>query len=183
VLLALVVLLGAVGVGLARGGDLDRLGHLRLGAKRLVVAAVLVQLAGGLAGGWRYPAGLAVSALLVAAFLLRNRGVRGTGLVALGLGLNALVVAVNGAMPVSGDALGRVRQSTQDILSGADQRHELLDGGTRLGWLGDRIPVFLPWRAEVASPGDVLVAAGLAELVVVGMGTRRRPRGARPAGP
>ena len=175
-LFAVVVLLGALLVGYARGGSLDRLGHLRLRAKRLVVAAVLVQLAGGIAGGWRYPLGLALSAVLVAGFLLLNRGVRGTGLVALGLGLNALVVAANGAMPVSGDALGRIRQSTQDIVSGADPRHELIDGSTRIGWLGDRVPVFLPVRAEVVSPGDVAVAAGLAELVVVGMGSAARRR-------
>jgi hypothetical protein len=81
-------------------------------------------------------------------------------------------------MPVSGDAMGRARLSTQDIVSGSDPRHELLDGGTRLGLLGDRVPVLMPWRPEVVSAGDVLVAAGLAELVVLGMGAvpRRRRR-------
>ena len=173
-LFALVVLLGAVVLGYARGGDLDRLGHLPLRWKRLVVAALLLQLLGGLAGGWRYPLGLALSAVLVAVFLSLNRGIQGTGLVALGLASNALVVALNGAMPVSGDVMGRARLSTQDIVSGADPRHELLSGSTRLPWLGDRVPVFLPARTEIVSAGDVLVAAGLAELVVVGMGARRR---------
>lgn len=175
-LFALVVLLGAVVLGYARGGDLDRLGHLPLRWKRLVVAALVLQLLGGFAGGWRYPLGLALSAVLVAAFLLLNRGVRGTGLVALGLGLNALVVAANGAMPVSGDVMGRARLSTQDIISGADPRHGLVGPSTHLSWLGDRIPVFLPGRAEIVSAGDVGVAAGLAQLVVVGMGARRRRR-------
>jgi hypothetical protein len=177
VLFALAVLLGALALGFARGGDLGHLGHLPLRRKRLVVAALLLQLLGGIAGGWRYPAGLALSALLVAAFLALNRGVRGTGLVAAGLLLNALVVGLNGAMPVSGDAMGRARLSTQDIISGADPRHELLAPDTRLGLLGDRVPVYLPGHPEVVSAGDVLVAAGLAELVVVGMGSaRRRPR-------
>jgi hypothetical protein len=177
VLFALVVLLGALVLGWARGGSLDRLGHLPLRWKRLVVAALLLQLLGGLSGGWRYPAGLALSALLVAVFLVLNRGVRGTGLVAAGLLLNALVVGLNGAMPVSGDAMGRARLSTQDILSGADPRHELLGPDTRLGLISDRIPVYLPGHAEIVSAGDVMVAAGLAELVVVGMGhvPRRRP--------
>ncbi|MFN2537942.1 MAG: DUF5317 domain-containing protein [Mycobacteriales bacterium] len=177
-LFALVTLLGALVLGYARGGDLDRLGHLPLRAKRLVVAALVVQLLGALAGGWRYPLGLALSALLVGAFLLLNRGVQGTGLVATGLLLNALVVGVNGAMPVSADAMGRARLSTQDILSGTDPRHELLGPETHLDLLGDRIPVYLPWHPEIVSPGDVLVAAGLAELVVLGMGSPRRRRAA-----
>ena len=176
VLFAVLTLVAALVIGYGRGGELDRLGHLPLREKRLVVAAVLVQLTGGIVGGWAYPTGLAVSALLVAVFLGRNRGVRGTGLVALGLLLNALVVGVNGAMPVSGDALGRARISTQDILSGADPRHELLSDSTHLGFLGDRIPVLMPFRPEVVSAGDVLVAAGLAELVVLGMGAAPRRR-------
>lgn len=174
---AVVTLLGALLLGYARGGSLDRLGRLALRRRRLVVVALALQVVGGVAGGWAYPAGLAASAVLVAVFLGLNRGVQGTGLVAAGLLLNALVVAVNGAMPVSGDAMGRARLSTQDIVSGADPRHELLDPGTRLGLLGDRIPVFLPVRPEIVSIGDVMVAAGLAELVVLGMGAapRRRP--------
>jgi hypothetical protein len=184
VLFALAVLLGALALGYARGGDLVQLGHLPLRSKRLVVVALLLQLLGGIAGGWRYPAGLALSALLVAAFLALNRGVRGTGLVAAGLMLNALVVGVNGAMPVSGDAMGRARLSTQDIISGADPRHELVGPGTHLSLLGDRVPVFLPTHPEIVSAGDVMVAAGLAELVVVGMGSaRRRPRAGALTGP
>ena len=171
------MLLGALGVGYARGGELDRLGHLPLRRKRLVVAALLLQVLGGVAGGWRYPLALALSAVLVAAFLAVNRGIRGTGLVAAGLLLNAVVVGVNGAMPVSGEAMGRARLSTQDIVSGADPRHELIGSGTHLGLLGDRVPVYLPGHPEIVSPGDVMVAAGLVELVVLGMGSapRRRP--------
>ena len=71
-------------------------------------------------------------------------------------------------------ASGRAGIATQDIVSGADPRHELADPATRLDVLGDIIPVLMPWRPEVVSVGDVLVAAGLAQLVVVGM-TRRRP--------
>jgi hypothetical protein len=178
VVFALVVLVAALVLGFARGGDLDRLGHLPLRHKRLVVAALVLQVLGGVAGGWRYPAGLAVSALLVAVFLGLNRGIRGTGLIALGLLLNALVVGVNGAMPVSADAMGRARLTTQDILSGADPRHELLGPQTHLGLISDRIPVLLPGRPEIVSAGDVLVAAGLAELVVLGMGATPRRRSA-----
>lgn len=168
----LVVLVVAVGVGYAAGGRLDRLGRLRLRSGWLVPAALGAQVVGAVAGGPAYAVGLAVSAGGVAVFLARNRGVRGTGLVAVGLLANALVVGLNGAMPVSDAALGRAGVSTQDIVSGGDPRHELAGQGTRLRSVGDVIPVALPLRPEVVSPGDVLVAAGLAQLVVVGM--RRR---------
>ena len=184
--LVLVVLAAALAIGWARGGSLTRLGALPLRSRRLVVAALLVQLAGTFVGGPFYPAGLLLSAALVVAFLVRNRGVRGTGLVALGLLANALVVAANGAMPVSAEAAGRAGTGVQHLLTGADARHELAGPDTRLRGLGDEIPVPLPLRPEVVSIGDVLVAAGLGQLVALGMlgGTdparRRRRRGTAP---
>jgi hypothetical protein len=166
VFLALAVLLGALCVGWAWGGSLGRLGDLSLRESWLVV--------GGFVGGLAYPLGLVISALLVLVFLLRNRGIRGTGLVGLGLLSNALVVSLNGAMPVSPDASGEAGISTQAILAGQDPRHELSDGATVVPWLADVVPVVLPLRPEVVSVGDVLVTAGLGQLVVVGMTRRRR---------
>ncbi len=185
VLLAALALMVALALGYAAGGNLARLGSLSLQRGRLVVAAVLVQLAGGLVGGPAYPLGLALSAALVGVFLLANRGIQGTGLVALGLLSNALVVGANGAMPVSRDALGRAGISSQDLLAGQDPRHELADAATHLRGLGDVVPVLLPFRPEVVSVGDVVVTAGLAQLVFVGMTRRRRlaPAGLRPRSP
>ena len=172
------VLAVALALGWLRGGSLARLGRLPVRSRALVVAAFAVQLGGTLVGGPFHVLGLVGSALLVVAFLARNRGVRGTGLVALGLLANALVVGANGAMPVSGEAAGRAGIGTGGLLVG-DGRHELADSSTRLRWLGDVVPVPLPVRAEVVSPGDVLVAAGLGQLVALGMtggaGRRRRP--------
>lgn len=167
--LVVAVLLVGLLLGWLGGGSLDRLGGVTLRSRRLVVAALLVQLGGTVVGGPFYPAGLVASVLLVIAFLARNRGLTGTGLVALGLLLNALVVGANGAMPVSLAATARAGVGTGDLLAGADLRHEPADATTRLAWLGDVVPVPLPYRPEVVSPGDVLVAAGLAQLVVAGM--------------
>jgi hypothetical protein len=174
VFLALAVLLGALCVGWAWGGSLGRLGDLSLRESWLVVVALALQVGGGFVGGLAYPLGLVISALLVLVFLLRNRGIRGTGLVGLGLLSNALVVSLNGAMPVSPDASGEAGISTQAILAGQDPRHELSDGATVVPWLADVVPVVLPLRPEVVSVGDVLVTAGLGQLVVVGMTRRRR---------
>ena len=177
--LVVVVLAVALAVGWLRGGSLDRLGSLPLRARALVVLALLVQLVGTLVGGPVHPFGLALSAVLVVVFLVRNRGLRGTGLVALGLLANALVVGLNGAMPVRLEAAARAGTDVPALVLG-DTRHELEGPGTRLRLLGDVIPVPLPVRPEVVSVGDVLVAAGLGQLVAVGMiagaGTPR-PRG------
>jgi len=167
--LVVAVLLGALAVGRLCGGSLERLGSLELRRRRLVAAALLVQLLGALTGGPFSAVGLAVSAALAVAFLLANRGVRGTGLVALGLAANALVVGLNGAMPVSASAAARAGVSLVDVEAGRDGRHELAGPQTRLALLGDRVPVLVPGRPEVVSAGDVLVAAGLGQLVVLGM--------------
>lgn len=171
--LLVLALLAALVVGWVGSGSLDRLGRLPLRSRRLVVLAFAAQLVGTLVGGPLYPVGLAVSAVLVVAFLALNRSVRGTGLIALGLLANALVVGANGAMPVSLHAAARAGVPVEDLAAGA--RHERADRGTRLPWLADVVPVAFPPRPEVVSPGDVLVTAGAAQLVVVGM-TRRTPR-------
>jgi hypothetical protein len=169
VVLVLVVLAVAVVLGLLAGGTFERLGDVELRQRALVPGALVAQVLGALVGGPAYPLGLALGAVLVGLFLARNRGVRGTGLVALGLLANALVVATNGAMPVSLHASGRAGVTTQDVLAGVDPRHEVADRTTRLPWLADVVPVRMPVRPEVVSPGDVLIAAGLAQLVVLGL--------------
>jgi hypothetical protein len=163
--LVLVVLLCALALGWLIGGGLDRLGALHLAHRWLVLAAFAALL-----GGTAHALGLLLSAGFAFAFLERNRGVRGTGLIALGLLANAVVVAVNGAMPVSLHAADRAGADVTDVLDGSDPRHELAGSGTRLSWLGDVVPVRLPRHPEVVSPGDVLLAAGIAQLVVIGMG-------------
>lgn len=187
--LVLVVLVAALALGWVLGGSLSRLAGLSLRSRRLVVAALLAQLGGaalGLAGwsGSAYAVPLAVSAVLVAAFLLRNRQVPGIPLIALGLLLNAIVVTANGAMPVSIDAAARANVSIVSLATGSDARHSIAGEGTRLRLLGDIVPVPLPLHPEVLSPGDVLVAAGIGLLVVVGMRRRTyRPGARRPVGP
>ena len=168
------VLLGAVAVGLVLGGRLSRLADLELRSWPLLAAAVCLQLGGGLLGGVAYPLCLVASAVLALTFLGRNRRLRGTGLLAAGLLVNALVVALNGAMPVSVPAAARAGVPPAALL--ADPRHELATPSTRLHLLGDIIPLPLPVTPEVVSPGDLLVAAGLGELLVMAMTGAATPR-------
>jgi hypothetical protein len=179
--LVVVAVLTALAVGRLAGGSCAGLTGLVLRRRRLVVAALVAQLVGVVVGGPVHAAGLLVSSGLVAAFLVANRGVPGTGLVAVGLAANALVVVLNGAMPVAPGAAERAGTATQDLLAGTDPRHELVHGTTRLPWLADVVPVPLPLRPEVVSPGDVLVTAGLAQLVAAAMLAGRAQGRQRPA--
>lgn len=182
--LVLLVVLGALVVGWFRGGSVAALSRVLLRVRWLVAVAVLAQVAGGIAAalgsGAGYEAGLVVSAIAALFFCARNLRVAGLALIGLGLALNALVVGLNGAMPVSFVQAYRAGADIRSIRADSDPRHVLLGDTTRLSWLGDVVPVPLPFRSEVDSPGDVLIAAGLGEFVVVGMGKRRsRHRGAR----
>lgn len=185
--LVLLVVLGGLAIGVIRGGSLSGLSAVPLRSRRLVVVGVLAQVAGGLAAvlgsSATYEAGMVASAVVALLFCWRNLAVAGVPLLGLGLSLNALVVGLNGAMPVSATQAVRAGADVRPAATGADPRHLLAGDRTRLSWLGDVVPVPLPLRSEVDSPGDVLVAAGLAEFVVVGMGTARRRRAATDTAP
>jgi hypothetical protein len=179
--LAVILLVAAAALAVAMGGTFDALANLPFRGSRLVAIAVIAQILGdGLAWATNhrgfYPAGLAISALAVLAFCVRNISLDGIPLLTLGLLLNAVVVTLNGAMPVSTAAAARADVSTHNIAQGYDARHSIAGRGTQWRLLGDDIPVPLPVRPEVVSPGDVLVAAGLAEMVLLGMKPRRRRR-------
>jgi Family of unknown function (DUF5317) len=171
--LVAVSLVAALGVGALLGGSLRRLGTRRFGGWPLLLGALAVQLAGYLAGGASYTGSLIVSAALTLAFLALNRRLPGVALVSVGLLLNAVVVAANGAMPVSRPAAVAAGVSVSTVADGTDPHHEISGAGTRLHLLGDVVAVPLPGRPEVASPGDVAVSLGLALMVVAGM--RRAP--------
>jgi hypothetical protein len=179
VALALILLVGAAALALATGGSWSTFANLPLQGRRLVVIAVVAQLLGtGLARVTNlpgfYPAGLALSALAALAFCVRNIRLAGVPLITLGLLSNALVVSLNGAMPVSITAAARANVPILGIAAGDDARHTVAGTGTTWRVLGDVIPVPLPWRPEVVSAGDALIAAGLGELVLLGMRPRRR---------
>jgi hypothetical protein len=181
VLLLVASVLGGVLVGRLRGGRFARLGELHLRRKVLVPLAVAAQLVGVLAGSTTSSyTGLLTAAVLAAAFVGSNRGVPGLGLVLAGLVANLAVITANdGRMPVSIDQVARIGRSTGAVLH--DPLHQLQDSSTSLAVLDDWIPVVspLPWGSAVASPGDVLVAAGVAlfvaDGVALGARARRRP--------
>ncbi|MEV0798726.1 DUF5317 domain-containing protein [Kribbella sp. NPDC050281] len=176
-LVLLVMVLGAL-AALATGGGFGRLADNSLAGVHWLAAAAIGQLLGSLLGGTAYPVGLIGSAVCIAVFLRLNLKHPGVGLLALGFFANAVVVALNGAMPVSPTALARVGIGTSVV---TDARHELSDAATRLPWLGDVVPVALPGLGQAVSAGDVLIAAGAGLLLYAGMGgSGRIPADAAP---
>jgi hypothetical protein len=167
--------LALTAVALSGGAGLSR---LRLRAIRLLVAAAVVQLGTSMVvpgSGVARGIALGLTVLLVGLFVYGNWHVAGTPLIGLGLLLNVLVVTANGAMPVSVDAAARVGLTRAELALGTDAVREPASDATRLGWLGDVVPVALPWRPQVVSPGDVLVAAGVG-LLLVAARSRQTPR-------
>lgn len=175
-ILVLVVAVLAVAVAVAAGGD--RIAGLRVRAVRLLVTAAVLQLVTAVLEPGSVAIrvlSLTLSGLLVALFLWGNWQVAGVPLIAAGLLLNGVVVALNFAMPVSVSAAARAGLSPAELHLGEDPFHERIGPHTLLADLGDTIPVALPIQPQVVSPGDVLVAAGVALLLVTGGRLQARP--------
>ena len=170
-------LLGVV-VGWLRGG---RIKHL---AAKIPVLPALVFLALIIQGSLVFLSGTfdllsvyssyihAFSYVLLLSFALWNRKLPGMPVVALGVFLNFLVIALNGGtMPVSTagmppEVLERLAESVL---------HSAAAPGTRLAFLGDVVPAI--GRGKI-SPGDILMGAGVFFYLQQAM-QRKRERGTR----
>jgi hypothetical protein len=95
----------------------------------------------------------------IVVFLVLNRHLPGMLLAGVGLAANLVVIVANGAMPVSLEA-ARIAGIGTSLTQGIG--HEPMTSATTLSWLGDVIP--LPGLGLVISPGDIVLAGGLAWL-------------------
>jgi len=178
----LVLLVAALASAAALPMGSAQIAQVRLRAVRLLAAAAAVQLAtSALApdSGAARATALIVTSVLVGLFVLGNWEVAGTPMIGAGLLLNVLVVAVNGAMPVSLDAAARAGVSRGELGLGSDAMREPLTSSTHLGVLADIVPVASPWWPQVVSPGDVLVASGVGLLLVSARGAQTPRRAKR----
>ena len=178
--------IAALGLGLVAGlafrGRIDNLAHLRFRWPWLIVAVLFVRAAVVLTplsrvDGVQYVY-LAALTALVAWTLWQIEMVRGTWLVAIGSVLNLVVIAANGAhMPVAPGLAGSL------VHSGHLGQYTLITGDTNLGWLADWIGFsgIGGVLSEAYSPGDLIVALGIAAVVALAMrsptgSTETRPR-------
>jgi hypothetical protein len=92
-----------------------------------------------------------------------NRRSPGMAVLGVGLALNFAVIAVNGGMPVFGEAVAMVKAGAQAAaIPPGDFVHVLGTAATRLPWLADVVPLPGPaWLRAVVSPGDLLLFAGI----------------------
>jgi hypothetical protein len=167
--------------GLAAGGSLAALTFPRLHVRWPVapMLAVLVKELGllGPLGHSSIQPFLYLAALLVLLgwVLWHLWELRGSWLVAVGVSLNVLVVAANaGRMPVAAAVAPWAPEQLAG--QGALGQYVIAGVGTRIGWLGDW--VVLPGVlgsvfSQVYSPGDLVVATGLAVVLFLAV---RPPR-------
>ena len=152
--------------GLVRGGSLEGIAATKFRFLWLLFAGFLLQVGFSLWNPeWLTEAGelaiLAGSNLLVALFLALNRRLPGMLIAAAGLVLNVVVIASNGAMPVSLEAAEVAGTDIEAADFGI--KHEPLHDDTVFPWLGDVIP--LPGLSTLISAGDVVLALGIGRLV------------------
>jgi hypothetical protein len=169
--LALFALGGAILVGLLTGGRSGRLAEVRFRWPLAGIGGVVLQLipASGTLG----------VALLLSSFVLlglaaaANIRLPGFPLILAGLALNFLVIAVNGGMPVTSNALvASGQQATlKDLLQNGGAKHHLATSADHLVVLADAIPLGAPVRQAV-SVGDILAYSGAAWFIVRGMHRR-----------
>jgi hypothetical protein len=147
---------------------LEHLATLHLRGAALAFAAVLLQVAAARAQAYRLEL-LLLSAAPLATFCWMNRRRRGVVLIALGISLNMLVMALNGgAMPISPATLER--QTGLRIAPGAflpkTKDVVLPEEATILALLSDRLLLPGPLAPLAAwSAGDVLLIAGVGRLL------------------
>jgi hypothetical protein len=173
-----VVWIAAIGLGLIVGfathGTLDNLGRLHFRWPWLVVAVLAVRAAAVLTPlrgveGVQY---LYVAALvaLVAWALWHVKRVACIWLVASGSVLNLVVIAANGGrMPVAPELAASLVQR------GHAGQYVVMSSGTHLNWLADWISLreIVGWGPlEAYSPGDLIVALGIAAVVAMAMRSR-----------
>jgi hypothetical protein len=166
----------ALGLGLVNGGRFGLLESVRLkGEVALVVLLVLQLLAPAIAPRLGLPKAVTLlfwcTALAGAAGLcLWNSRLRGMWLAAIGLLVNALVVAANLGMPVDPSAYSRWAGGAALVLPASDQLHVALSVATRLPFLADVLAFPGPRPlATLVSAGDVLLLVGVGVLLSAGL--------------
>jgi hypothetical protein len=102
----------------------------------------------------------------LAAFALRNLRLTGMGVVAVGLVLNIIPIAVNRGMPVRASAIVEARVARPDEIAtlGFGGKRHLEGRSDHLKALGDILPDWV--FHEVLSFGDLVMAVGIADVFV-----------------
>lgn len=166
------VVLGTI-IGWLRGGRLGRVADVPIRLSWLILAAFGLQIIlSHSLGLFDWPRELVLTLLLVSFLALIGVLVYNyltwkewaMLLMALGLLLNFLVIAVNGGMPVSVELTERYQstEALQRLKEDPDLLHVPLTDGSSLSFLADVIPIPPPYPASgIISLGDIVLAIGV----------------------
>ena len=173
-MLVLVPLVAGLLIGLATGGNIGNLAHMRFRWPWFVLAVLVIREAVLLTPlnrieGVQYVYVAALAALIVwTAWHVRL--VPGVWVVTAGAALNLVVILANGArMPVAPALAGVLVQR------GHVGQYVLMSSNTNLNWLADWIGFPSPLRGAY-SPGDLLIAVGIGVVTFLVV---RAPAGAK----
>jgi hypothetical protein len=178
-MLLLAALVAGLALGMATGGSLGNLANLRFRWPFFVLAVLLIKEVGLITPLSRVDGAQFVYAVSLAALVAWTIWhvdlLPGVWLVSVGAALNLVVVVVNGGhMPVAPELAARGSQILVD--QGVVGQYMLMGPGTHLNWLADWLALPGPvggWLPEAYSPGDMVVALGIA--IVSFLATKRRP--------
>lgn len=183
-LLIVAVVVGGILIGLALGGSMRNLAEARLRLWPLAVAGLVLQIVPipsrpGQVDHWVAVGLLLASYGMLLVFVAANIRVPGFPLIAIGFALNALVIGVNGGMPVKDQALrqaagSRYDQSRQRLVERGGLRHHLARPDDVLLPLSDAVGIGGPIRT-VYSPGDLLSYVGAAWAIAALTRRARKP--------
>jgi hypothetical protein len=180
-LLTVAALLIGLAVGLATGGRLRYATRRHIQWWWLIVAGFGLQVAADrwLSGVPGYLA-LIAGPLCLLVWAARNARLAGVGVVALGILANLAVLGVDRGMPVEPAALVRAGIAAPGVVirSVGGHRHHLARRSDHLRFLDDRVA--LGWAHEVVSIGDLILAVGVADVVVHLLWYEPRYQRARP---
>jgi len=163
VILVLAALGTGVAVGLATGGSFRNLADIHFRWSYLAIAGLLLQWM-PVPHEWSHAAGIEVGLLiasyvLLVAFVLANIRRPGMVVVAIGLLLNAIVIAANAGMPVTAAAVRSASGSSSfaaevhKLEAQGGAKHRLAAPGDSVLWLSDRFGIGKPIEG-VFSIGD-----------------------------
>jgi hypothetical protein len=172
-LFAFALALGVV-LGYILRGRLSNLALVRVRWWGIIPAALVLQLGPLPQGGGTNllirTIILSISYAMIVVFTLVNVRVPGMVLILVGVMANFAVIAVNGGMPVSADALRDSGQSVvlTELRGSAPDTHHLATEEDSLTFLGDVIGVPAP-VARAISIGDIIVCLGLIWFIASSM--------------
>jgi hypothetical protein len=149
----------ALGIALVTGGRLRNIAATQLHRPGILAAAVGIQLVLEILHPTRGTVGRVASVLLVISYLLLlafcglNLRLRGLAVVAVGIALNGVVIALNQGMPI------RAPEAAVETTT----KHHAERPSDRLTFLGDIILV--PALRQSLSFGDLIMLVGLVDVV------------------